>query len=303
MKTRKISCAQAKQIDILQILSKLGFKASKLNKNSAWFVSPFRNEKTPSFKVDLKLNLWYDHGEALGGNIIDLVVKIKNCTISEALIYIGNTSNSFSFHKPIVEENKKLNSRQNNSNESYTIVKLKELENPALIQYLNSRYIEPRIAKKYCKEIYYKVNNKNYFSIAFENDLGGYELRNKYSKICLKKKSFSHIKNNSKRIYVFEGFMDFLAYKTQGNGVLNDYDYLILNSISLAKSVVPILKGYDEVGLFLDRDEAGVKTTKFFTEELNRFVDLANKSHTYIGFKDFNEMVVKTKKRITAREY
>ena len=33
-----------------------------------WYLSPLRNERTPSFKVNDRINEWYDFGEATGGD-------------------------------------------------------------------------------------------------------------------------------------------------------------------------------------------------------------------------------------------
>gem|GEM_PF-4687033 len=57
---------------------------------SAWFHSPTRREKTPSFKVDLNKNLWYDFGIGEGGTLIDLVIKLNNYSVPEALADIGS---------------------------------------------------------------------------------------------------------------------------------------------------------------------------------------------------------------------
>jgi len=50
-----------------------------------WYLSPFRQEKTPSFKINRHQNVWFDHGAGEGGTIIDLGVKLYNCTYQELL--------------------------------------------------------------------------------------------------------------------------------------------------------------------------------------------------------------------------
>ncbi|MEO8405754.1 MAG: CHC2 zinc finger domain-containing protein, partial [Chitinophagaceae bacterium] len=68
---KKLSCAEARQIDLVEFLTSLGHKTKKINKQDHWYCSPFRDEKTPSFKVNRQLNIWYDHGAGEGGNLID----------------------------------------------------------------------------------------------------------------------------------------------------------------------------------------------------------------------------------------
>ena len=41
------------------------------------YKSPFRNEHTPSFKVDYNQNLWYDFALDEGGSLIDLVMYLQ----------------------------------------------------------------------------------------------------------------------------------------------------------------------------------------------------------------------------------
>ena len=37
-------------------------------------------------------------------------------------------------------------------------------------------------------EIHYQLNGKKYFGVGFQNNSGGFEIRNAYAKICLGKK-------------------------------------------------------------------------------------------------------------------
>lgn len=279
MNTRKISCAQAKQIDILQMLFKLGFKASKLNKNSAWFVSPFRNEKTPSFKVDLKLNLWYDHGEGIGGNTIDLVMKLNQCSLQESLIMLAGAS--FSFH-----QQEKIDT----AIPKYKMSKEVILENRNLIEYLNDRKIDIKLAKKYCCQIHYSFDGKKeFYGIGFKNDLGGYEIRNKFFKGCLGKKAITQIKNNSSVVSVFESWSDFLSYLTLKKTIPFE-DFLILNSTSMSKNVPEFANGYSRVRLFLDNDSSGDSAANFLFENLKTNV-IDERVH-YKNHKDLNELLI-----------
>ena len=56
---------------MVDYLEKLGYMPQKIRGNDYWYLSPFRQEKEPSFKVNRKLNAWYDHGTGRGGNIVD----------------------------------------------------------------------------------------------------------------------------------------------------------------------------------------------------------------------------------------
>lgn len=96
MKTEKNNAAfkEAKQIDLVEYLSTLGFSPAKIRGNDYWYLSPLREEKTPSFKIDRKINCWYDHAFGKGGNIIDFGMYYFNCTDAE---FIKNLNGNFLF--------------------------------------------------------------------------------------------------------------------------------------------------------------------------------------------------------------
>ncbi len=60
---------------------------------------PLREEKTPSFKVNRKLNRWYDHGLGKGSNLVDFGILYNKCTIGE---FMQKLSSNFSFQTPLV---------------------------------------------------------------------------------------------------------------------------------------------------------------------------------------------------------
>ncbi|MCG8732470.1 toprim domain-containing protein [Tenacibaculum finnmarkense] len=287
MKKNKISCEQAREYSIIKVLENLGFHPVKTNKKEAWYFSPFRTEKTPSFKVSLTLNRWYDHGEGNGGNTLDLVVLLKKCSISEALFFLSEDKIDFSFQKQnnIVEEEKK-----------YSINKVKTLENKALIDYLRSRAISFENAKEYCEEIYYEINKKKYFAISFKNNSNGYEIRNKYFKGCFGTKDMTLIDVGSSCINVFEGFIDFLSYLEIKENLVFE-NYLILNSLSNKNKALVELKKYSKINLFLDNDLAGNKAAILLKKELNFKGDIkiVDYSTIYKKHKDFNDYWVANK--------
>ncbi|WP_438424877.1 toprim domain-containing protein [Aquimarina macrocephali] len=293
MKKEKLNCQNARNVSIIDTMTRLAYKPAKINAKSALYFSPFRNEKTLSFKVDIKLNRWYDHSEGSGGNVIDLVSKIKNCSVVEALTFLSDEKALFSFQQPnpfhpVVGEKEAS---------SYKILKIGELQNEALLDYLKTRKINLKAAIQYCYEIYYKMNGKPFFSIAFRNDHKGYELRNKYFKGCIGNKNITTIKNGSNIVFVFEGFIDFLSHLTlfdSGNFVK---DYIILNSVSLAKEIVPLIKEYSSVYTFLDNDDAGKKATTLLMKNHVKVMVCNLLFHEHNDLNDY--LVYKEKNKVT----
>jgi len=229
------------------------------------------------------LNRWYDHGEGKGGNIIDLLVQLKGFSISEVLTFLNNDTSSFSFHQQPIFSN------STSKEKNHEIVKIKSLENEALLNYLKTRKINLQVAKKYCQEVYYKINNKNYFAIAFKNDSEGIEIRNKYFKGALGAKNNTWIKNDSNSLSVFEGFIDFLSYLTLKEMPKRKENYLILNSVSLIDKALPKLKEYNNIFTYLNNDSAGMTGTKIFKNHFKNSIDC---SFVYNKYNDLNEYLI-----------
>src|SRR3954463_16486244 len=100
MSNPNISISEARQMDIVEYLEKLGYQPEKIRNNDYWYLSPLRNEKTASFKVNRKLNAWYDHGIGKGGNIIDFGILYHRCTVSELLQRLQKIDGPFFFFPP-----------------------------------------------------------------------------------------------------------------------------------------------------------------------------------------------------------
>ena len=49
------------------------------------FLSPLREERTPSFSVRYDKGLWYDFGLGEGGTLLQLVMRLEGCGMAEAI--------------------------------------------------------------------------------------------------------------------------------------------------------------------------------------------------------------------------
>lgn len=50
-----------------------------------WGLSPFKNEKTPSFSINEKKGVFYDYSSGKGGNIINFIMCYHNCGFKKAV--------------------------------------------------------------------------------------------------------------------------------------------------------------------------------------------------------------------------
>lgn len=86
-----MKCAEGNKLDLVEYLFSLGFRPIKIRGNNYWYISPLRNEKEASFKIDRSKNIWYDHGAGKGGSVIDFVMQYFACDISTTLQKIADT--------------------------------------------------------------------------------------------------------------------------------------------------------------------------------------------------------------------
>lgn len=274
-----MNCKQANtQISIRRILESFSLFPSKDNSKVAFYFAFDREEKTPSLFVNFINNVAFDFGTGKKYDVVSLVQGIKQCSVSQALEYLSQFD--FSFQQQICNITK---------NESkYEILSISEVKHNALIQYLKERRIENNI--HLLKEIHYKISNKKYFGIGFKNDANGYEVRNKYSKICIGRKDITTIKNNSNCLRIFEGFMDYLSFKQMEKSLKKESsDYVILNSVTMIFKLEKIIKSYEKIELYFDNDEAGNKATNE-VKQLNPYVE--DNRILYQNYKDLNDFII-----------
>ena len=241
-----MNCKQANQISIRTVLESFSLFPSKDHRKTAFYFAVDREEKTPSLWVDFVRNSAFDFGTGKKCDNISIVQAVRKCSVSEALHYLSQFA-AYREEPILLSEDK---------SKAYEVVKIKNVQHPALMQYLRARNVEDQ--KAWVQEVHYRVNNKYYFGIAFKNDSSGYEVRNKFSKICLGKKDITTLQNDSETVRVFEGFFDFLSWKKLEEVMRKPLsDYIILNSVSLMFKIEKLLEVYENVELYLDNDDAG----------------------------------------------
>src|SRR5579875_1016745 len=85
LKNKPLTSADVNKIGIVQYLAQLGFQPKRISGHHYWYLSPFREEKTASFKVNTKINCWYDFGEGSGGTLKDFNIRYFQCSVREFL--------------------------------------------------------------------------------------------------------------------------------------------------------------------------------------------------------------------------
>lgn len=309
---------QAKTIDIsnyLQYVEGITPDRTRMNGRELWYRSPIRDgDKTPSFKVDTVINAWYDHGTLVGGNVLDLVIAIRNCTVKEALailersgLYQGGTVSPY---RPYARSKAQSNIQgipknrvavEKEKSQAMQIIKISELKNYVLCDYVSSRGIDLDIARKYLKEVSFKPADKvvQYYAIGFANG-DGYEVRNKHFKGFVGTTKAVTLINpkHGNDLVLFEGFIDFLSYLTYLKQHKKTTDLnvsvAVMNSVNMKSQLIEQIKGHNfsTIYSFLDNDDAGRIALENLQEALPD-ANLVDKSDVFAPYKDFNEWLIK----------
>ena len=295
MELYKLLYNRIQGLDLVDYLSSLGHYPKKVKEPDYWFLSPFRMETNASFKVNRRRNIWYDHGMGKGGNLIEFGKLYFKCSFEEFLNRLNDLPDgSFSFHNPSQRKNFLKTSE-------LSMVQIKDqriISDPALISYLRERCIDFDIVSRFCSEMEFELYGKRQIAIGFQNDLGGYELRNRDFKGSSSPKSSTIISNQTDELSVFEGFFDFLSYQTDHK--LNNHtefglikipgSFLILNSLAYFEKCRSAMEKFPRIKLYLDNDLAGRKATRKALTWSTKYID---KSHRYKLYKDLNEYLCK----------
>lgn len=284
---------EAKQIRLVEYLRIVGYLPVNVKGYQYWYLSPLREERTPSFKVNDNLNEWYDFGLSAGGDIIDLGRHLyRTSDISTVLVRISENA----IGVPI-QQLQSRTARPCPVEDEMENLEVVDLSHYALLSYLRSRGISEGTGKTYCKEVHYELRKRHYFAIAFGNCKGGYEVRNPYYKGCIRGKDISVIRQEKdiiqRHVCVFEGFMDFLSYmELHRKGdfhICVDYptDFIVMNSVSNLKKCFVELEQYVFIHCYLDNDLAGQKTVETIAGLYDSRV--TDHSDSYYNYKDLND--------------
>lgn len=276
---------EIKSIPLASFLSRLGHEPVVRKGTRLWYKSPLRHEQTPSFKVETTLNCWYDFGMGIGGNIIDLAAELYHSTDLRCLLRCIVNAVPVPSVRTVAST-----SFQRHSEPSFTDISVVPLASHALLAYLQERGIPAQIATASCQQIHYSCRSKRYYAVAFANESGGVEMRNRYFKGCCGHKDISirHIRDGpSTECAVFEGFIDYLSALTLG--IIPGMDAIILNSVSCVNKAISVISNYSAVHCFLDNDTAGRNAFAKLSEAHGNTID---RSTLYAQFNDLNEFLI-----------
>lgn len=310
---------QAKQIPVQKIAEHFSGRFSHQKGTDAWYYSPFRpDERTASFKINEKLNTWYDFAEGKGGSTLDLWLDInrqdrKNSealkSALKALEPFAGTSPADNSKRAIQRAPERQETAFKNKQPEYRFKLLKKpgkIWMDSLKDEIPRRGLNMATVSQYLKQAYFKdlQTKKEYNGFAFPNDKGGYEISipnprkgESFKTNIGDKAPTSFVHGSNDKAVIFEGFWDFLTW-VQMTTKINDYEIFVLNSLSFINEVAGQIITHKDtiksVFLFLDNDTAGEKGLDQMAAVLEpEGFTIGSMNHQYEGFKDLNDCWVK----------
>lgn len=275
----------AKCVSAIEVLAQLGFQPVTQTGGEWVYRSPKTDERTPSFFVNPAKNVFIDYSGGEKGDVVRLVQYLTGRTFAESVTWLLSLSPiSLSFSGPAL-------SKIDEGSGAPVIKQVRPLTHPALTRYVRERAVSVAVAAQYCREVHFlnQSNGRHYFAVGFANDGGGYALRNGAGyKGQIAPAGFTTLPMaGSKVANLFEGFFDFLSAVQLFGSPRNVT--IVLNSTAHVTKVLPVLRNFDSLNLYLDRDKAGYDVVARLRKEGLNVID---RSGHYEQFNDLNQFLV-----------
>jgi hypothetical protein len=278
------------QVTVAGLLARLGYQPAKGGGQEKVYHSMLREgDRTPSFSVNDALGVWYDHGTGKGGNVIDFGLAYwPDLTFKDVMQKIWEVAQQavpdipFSF-QPAGRRRRALKLPH------YQVEEVKpSINNPLIKHYLENRGVL-HLAKGRLQEVYYCVEDekhqrKHFFAAGHQNELGGWEVRNKYFKGCLGKKALTILSGDQRRVVLFEGYFDYLSWLHEHPE--DKAAILILNSLSLLEAAMKVAMRFPQIDCYFDHDKPGRQATRTLLKAVPYASD---RSAAYSDYHDFND--------------
>ncbi len=283
-----------KQLPIVSYLQTIGKEPHSTIQHQLVYFSPLTEEKTPSFFVEPKKNVFHDFASGQKGDIIRLIRLIEQIPFSDAVSRLeslksGNTGFSFSF------SGVRLSGKDSLTKESkIQIVSVKPVTHSALIRYIQQRGISIELANIYLKEVHFINQDKAYFALGFANNGGGYELRNPLDYKGKTANGITVFDKQTDTVNLFEGFFDFLSALQYYNTTSFKNTSIVLNTTNNITLSYAYFNANTIINSFLDNDKGGQNAVN---QLINKQYQVINQSEIiYPNSKDFNDYLLGKRK-------
>jgi len=194
-------------------------------------LSPFSNEKTPSFVVSPVKQIWKDFSSGKGGNAVAFLMEHEHFTYPEAIKYLARKYNIE------IEETQLNNEDKEKASERESLFIVSEFAKDFFKKNLNESQEGRSVGLSYFQERGFSLNTIDSFDLGFSNKEINFfsknALKKGYDKIFLEKTGLS-IFNDNKIIDRFRGRVIFPIHSMSGR-VLGFGARILNNKIKTAK--------------------------------------------------------------------
>lgn len=300
---------QAKAVSINDLLQQLGHQPVNITAREYRYVSPFRDEKTPSFHVTVDGRAWKDFGDGRGGNILDLAfrlttelplsTRLNGEQLKTALAFMESVVGTHAYSRPFT-----LPTLPVHREPVYRLVQQRSfsvygqgssLSRAAL--YLGSRGINAERFAPYLTDVTYAADDdKQRYGFGLPNVSGGYELRRygDWKKTAVGRKDITIFKANKEAApwHTFYSLIDFGTFLTVDKPPIGAYHYLIINSDSLIDKTIHYLESMPASHMvqYPHIDQSGQRAYDKLRDFLLRHEwGQHERSGLYQGFNDWTE--------------
>ena len=276
----KYSDADKERMLSYPILSLLSVNGKRTDRRGPLYFSPFRDEKVGSFKIDIRRNVWYDHGEGYGGNVFTLAQRLLSLPDSrrgEVWDYLASLDPTITVQDTLAPA-----TLRESTSSRIVIDRVKEEMPPFMTRYAESRGIDGRLLRRYCSAVTFHVDgsDKAITAIGFPSGEDGWVLRRATDRkgVPLQKRCTASAvtligpdgkptrEATHSEVIVFEGFFDFLSWLEDRRITRPFRDVCVLNSVSNTSRAMDFLLSHSRIVTLLDNDRAGREHTEKIRE-------------------------------------
>lgn len=313
---KKSKYAYLNDFPIVDFLSLVGHKVHRVYRAEHVYFSPLREEKTPSFSVNVHSNVWIDFGlGGAGGKLLALAQRLFNTDFTTAARITAQLVAGWQRPAPVeaplpVPEGLTMPPVVPTCKKR--VVRITELRDKILMEYLvNDRGIDLNAVMK-CPAVWERLREVHYWSndakdgtkqvrpnwsIGLLNEGGGYELFSKDYQSSLGGKSFTFIPGKQSGVAIFESAIDLLSAITKTYKRLKgkwsgfQMSVIVLNSIKFRKQARDLVRTLGSIFYYGDNDKAGQETAAYYRKEC-KGQDFYDERQKFRGYKDYNDWLL-----------
>ena len=245
-----MTIADAKDLDINDVLIRLGHQPTRRTPKDTWYKRPYGAESHASFHVSKDGRAWFDFGTGTGGNIIDLAMHLNGgCDVSAALAYIESVTGRIAYSSPTTRSSLPLQ-----HDPGYRVYHSQPLADPRGENWCLSRGLDITQCRPYLQDVYFNRVEKPYktplYGLGLPNLSSGFEIRTRlegggWVKSSVGPKDITVFASAREHApwFAFEGLPDFCTFLTLRRPAIHDCNFLVLHGTGLTQRGIDYLKG------------------------------------------------------------